>query len=227
MTKQAVIAIVVGVLILVGAVGAFLYSQNKSSNETPNTNTASQVNENQGEKSTQGTISEILAGGKEAKCTFAADSENGETSGTVYTSGQNARGDFTTTVNNKETETHMIKDGNNFYMWGDSMATGVKMVMNINELSENLENNKGFQSFNPDQELDIDCVSWTRDATLFTPPTNIRFISIDAMVPTGAMMKATGTPTGAGQSGTSNQCNICTSLTGQARTACLQQFNCQ
>jgi hypothetical protein len=226
MTKQAVIAIVVGILILVGAVGAFLYSQSRPSSDTANTTTASQVSETPEEGAIQSTITEILAGGREAKCTFTAGDENGQTSGTVYTSGQNARGDFTTTVNGDETMTHMIKDGETFYMWGDSLATGVKMVMNINELSENLENNDQFQSFNPDQEMDIDCVSWTRDATLFSPPTNIRFISIDAMGPTGTTTQTTGAPTGAAQSGNSNQCNICTSLTGQARTACLAQFNC-
>lgn len=229
MTKQAVIAVVVGVFIILAAGGAFLYSQSKPSVQKPNTTTATEVTKAPENSMAQSTIKDILTSGKSSKCTFTTETDKSQTTGTVYTSGKNARGDFQSTVGGKDTSTHMIRNDDTFYMWGDSIAMGVKMVMSVDDLASKMEGNKDFGSFNPDQQMDIKCATWTQDATLFTPPSNVKFTSIGNMMPTGSMMKTSAAPTsaGSGSSDNSNQCNICNSLTGQAKSACVAQFNCQ
>lgn len=229
MTKQAVIAIVVGVIIILAAAGAFLYSQSKSSKLKQVATTASQVTKAPENSMAQSTIKEILTSGKSSKCTFTTATDKTQTTGTVYTSGENARGDFQSTVNGKDTNTHMIRNGDTYYMWGDSVAMGVKLVMSIDDLASKMQGNKDFGSFNPDEQMDVKCATWTQDATLFTPPTNVKFTSIGNMMPSGSMMKTSAVPTSGatGTSSNSNQCAICNSLTGQAKTACVAQFNCQ
>lgn len=227
MTKQAVIAIVVAVLIILGAAGAFLYSQTRPSNDESNTTTATEVTKAPENSMAQSTIKEILSSGKSSKCTFTTGDGDAQTSGIIYTSGQNARGDFETTADGKETTTHMIRNGDTFYMWGDSVAMGIKMVMSVDDLASRIEGSEEYGSFDPDQQMDINCVTWSEDATLFSPPTSVRFTSIGNMMPTGAARSSVApTSASSNQTGTSNECNICNSLTGQAKTACLAQFSC-
>jgi hypothetical protein len=230
MTKQAIVAIVVGVLILFGAVGAYFYSKSQTAKKAATVavmhDSPTPANE------MQQSITDIFSSGKTSKCTFDTSGTSGNVNGTVYVSGNDARADFEmSTSNNKTTTTHMVRNGDTFYMWGDSLPVGMKMVMNINDFASKIQGAQpsGTPSFDPSKKVDIKCVGWTKDATLLTPPTNIKFTSLQGMVPSGAMMKTTGTPSQAASvtAGATNQCNVCTALTGQAKTACMAQFNCQ
>ncbi len=225
MTKQAIIALVVGVLILLGAAGAFLYSQSQPKNKV--TTVAEQVTPTPN-NAMANSITALLTKGEKSKCTFSTENEKGNTNGTVYTSGENARADISTTVNNKETVAHMIRTGDTFYMWGDSIPMGIKMVMNVNDFASKMQENESFNTFDPEKEMDFKCVTWTEDAKLFTPPTTIKFTSFGNTAPTDAMTKTTTAPTSSANStDNSQECKICNSLTGAAKSACLQQFNCQ
>jgi hypothetical protein len=228
MTKQAVLAIVVGVLIVLGAVGAYFYSKNQTAKKTatvavmhttPTPNNAMQQS-----------ISQVLSSGKNSKCTFAAAPPSGgtQTSGTVYVSGQNARGDFEMTANGKTSTTHMIRVADTFYLWGDSLPVGMKMTMSVNDLASKMQGGAQANSFDPNKKVDFKCVTWTANATLFTPPTNVKFTSIQSPEGPTSMTHPTGSLTQTPKtSGNQNQCSICSSLTGNAKTACMNQFNCQ
>lgn len=228
MTKQTIIAIVVGVLILFGAVGAYFYSKTQTTKKAATV--AVMHDSPTPANAMQQSITDIFSSGKTSKCTFNTAETSGNVNGTVYVSGNDARADFEmSTSNGKTTSTHMVRNDDTFYMWGDSLPVGMKMVMNINDLASKMQGNPSTQSFDPSKKVDIKCVSWTKDATLLTPPTNIKFTSIQGAVPSGAMMKTTGSPSQAASvtGSATNQCNVCTALTGQAKTACMAQFNCQ
>jgi len=225
MTKQAIIAIAVGALILVAASGAFLYSQSKPKNNI--TKVAEQQVTPTPNNAMSGSISQLLTSGETSKCTFGVTSENGNTSGTVYTSEENARADISTIVNNKETNMHMIRTGDTFYMWGDSFPMGIKMVMSVKDMASKLQDNKSFSSLDPNKEVDFKCITWTKDEKLFAPPTSVKFTSFGNTTPNDVMTKTTAAPTSTSSTGETKECNICNSLTGAAKSACVAQFNCQ
>lgn len=220
MTKQAILAIVVAIFILFGGVGAFLYSRNKVNAPAPiaANQTASPTKNN-----TEGSIRDILAGGKTSKCTFNTTSETGETAGTIYVDRDMARGDFVITTDGKNTNTHMIKNADVYYLWGDTLKTGIKMTMNIDEMSSKMKS-ADYSGFNPDQKVDYKCENWTKDETIFTPPSTVKFMSMDSLMP-----KNSSSPTNAKTTAAPSQseCSICNSLTNEAKTACLEQLNCQ
>lgn len=219
MTKQMILAIVVAILILVGGIGAFLYSKNKNANSNPPT--AIETTQAPTSSNLEGSVKDILSSGKTSKCTFNAGDEKGETAGTVYVSGDKARGDFVVSVDGKNTNTHMIKDGNTFYLWGDTLKTGIKMTMNLDEMASKMNSNSSYSGFNPDQNVKYECGDWTKDDTVFAPPATIKFTSMDAMMP-----KTTTAPN-ANVTGKASQCSMCNSLSGEAKTACIQQLSCE
>lgn len=226
MTKHAVIAIVVGMIIILSAAGVFLYSKTKPT--TPNDSTvATQISPTIA-SNMQSSITEILSTGETAKCSFTIGEDESQTTGTIYTSGDKAKGDFSTTVNGKENKTYMIKDADTFYLWGDSLPMGIKMAMSVNDFASKASDNPLGEAIDPSKEFDVKCVSWTRDESIFNPPTTVKFTSFGSTAPTGTT-RTTGTvtPTSAASSDNTNECNICNSLTGAAKTACVAQFKCQ
>jgi hypothetical protein len=230
MSKQAIIAIVVAVIIILGAGGAFLYSQTQKETEPVNTTISiTPTKEASQNLAATGTFLDLLANGKTSKCTFSATGENGKTNGTIYISGEKARAEISiTTSNGKEAKTYMIKDGDTFYMWGDSLKVGVKMVMNMNEFANNIKNNQDFEGLDPNQKVDYKCSTWTLDNNQFAPPTNIKFMSITNVKPSAAINKTSITPAKnvTGTNDKSTQCAICNQLTGEAKNTCLTQLNC-
>lgn len=228
MSKHTIIALSVAVIIVLGAGAAFVYSQSKNNTETKPTTSEAPTSMDNEKNSSTSTLMGLLADGKTTKCTFNVDGENGQSNGTVYISGNKARADFTVKVDNKNTTTYMIKDSDTFYMWGDSLKTGIKMVMSLDEMTQNLQDNQDYAGIDPKQEIDYKCTSWTLDNTKFTPPTTIKFVSFDNMVPSGIMDKVKVTPEKnvTGTQDNSSQCAICNQLTGEAKNTCLTQLNC-
>ena len=133
---------------------------------------------------------EMLALGKDQKCTFTRDDDNAQTSGAVYFSGGKMRGDFNISSAGKTFESHIISDGTDMYNWSSLMPQGIKIKVAAGTSDSTTQNN----SFNIDDKVDYDCDSWNPDNSLFTVPTNIQFMDSSAMM--GDMMKANTTVKG-------------------------------
>lgn len=218
--KQAIIGIIAAIVILSGAAGVFLYSQNKNEPE-PNTTTATEQ-KNEAE-SLESNLASILKAGKTQKCTFTyADEGGNSTKGMAYLTKNQMRTDVTSTTNGKSSTIYVIRNGDDNYIWGSDFPdnTGLKMTMSLDEYASNEESKK---YFDPNLNAKYDCSNWTVDSSMFTPPTNIKFQDIGALLQ-GMMKGASKAPTGT--AGSSSECSICNSLTGDARTACMKQFSC-
>lgn len=170
------LAIAVGVILILGAGGLFLYSQGSKPQTTENNTTTATDNENTGMS-----LMDLVTSGQSQRCTFATTNEQGTSNGTVYVSGSNVRSDITTNLNDKESEISMIRNGDDNYIWGTDMEEGIKMTISLEELSANTQV-KQYSSFNPDEKVDFDCAPWTVDATLFTPPSDIKFTDMSALM---------------------------------------------
>lgn len=219
--KQALIGIAAAFIILLGAGGVFLYSQNKPKSE-PNSTTATENVEE--ESNTESDLSSILKSGKTQQCNFSYDGINGATTtGIAYLSGDKMRTDVSTMTNGKSSTVYVIRNGDNNFIWGTDFPnnTGMKMTLSIDEYTKN-ENSKKY--FDPSMKTDYKCESWTVDSSVFTPPSNVKFQDLSQMMQ-GIIKAISKTPSG-GTTGASSECSICNSLTGDAKTACMKQFSC-
>ncbi len=126
----------------------------------------------------KGSLKTLIARGGNYKCMFQQETEMGTSTGTVYVSGKEMRGDFTSIVTGvaMTVESHMISDGEYMYTWSGMMPTGMKMKVDATP-STTAETN---EAFNPDLELDYKCDLWTKDASLFNLPQGITFTEVKA-----------------------------------------------
>ena len=218
--KQAIFGIIAAVVILLGAGGVFLYSRNKPAQPQPNSTTVQTSQENT-QSSMSGSLASLLKSGKTQQCTFSYSDSNGNTRGTAYIASDKMRTDLTIISNGKQSNVYVIRNGDDNYIWGSEFPdnAGLKMKLSIEEYENNTDSRK---YFDPTKKVDYDCSGWTLDSSVFTPPSNVKFSDLSQMIQ--SMMGTTKTPTGAVQP--TSQCSVCNSLTGDAKTACLQQLGC-
>src|SRR3989344_1943163 len=155
-------------VIIIGAAGFFLL---KKPAQTPQESTTTQPTQ-QEESQAKGSIKNLLAAGKNQTCTikYPAAEQMGE--GTVYVSGKNLRGDFAFTSEGKTFDSHMIQDETYMYSWSSLSPQGAKMK--IAEL-EKVQASPTAESVDLDQEVDVNCSSWSVDSSKFTPPSDVNF----------------------------------------------------
>ena len=212
------IAAVVAAIIILGGGGFFIYSKNKAQT-APASQTAT-VSATPSSNSATQSLANILGGGGNKKCTFSeAGTTGGSTNGTIFVSGTNVHGDFTITTSSGKTETdHIIRIGDQNYIWGDSFPSGIKMTMSLQQFANNQQTS---QTFNTNQKANFNCGGWSVDASMFTPPASVHFMdlgNISASPSTGGT-QPTSNPN-------SSACAACSTLTGAAKTACMSSLHC-
>src|SRR3990167_11242911 len=158
MPKQTLLIAGAIAVVIVAAAGFFLL---KKPAQTPQESTTTQPTQ-QEESQAKGSIKNLLAAGKNQTCTikYPVGEQMGE--GTVYVSGKNLRGDFTMTSEGKTFDSHMIQDETFIYSWLSLSPQGAKMK--IAEL-EKVQASPTTESVDLDQEVDINCSSWSVDSS--------------------------------------------------------------
>ncbi|MEK7628017.1 MAG: hypothetical protein AAB421_01200 [Patescibacteria group bacterium] len=122
-----------------------------------------------------GSIFDLAKSGKSYKCTLSHTIQGVTTNGTIYVSGSNVRGDFSSTVPVVGTvEMHMISDADFVYNWSSMMPTGFKAKRTDGGVTDGGDALSG-QSFDADMVYEYDCVQTPADASLFIVPTDIIF----------------------------------------------------
>lgn len=199
-----IVGIIAAAVILLLAGGAYFLSQNKT---TTNTNVSPTPTAATNKTSS---LLDLLSSGKNQQCTFKTVTSKSSTEGAFYIAGNKIRGDIKTTVDGKVQEINLIRDGEINYMWGSSLGnnTGIKMKISLEEVSKN-QQTSGF--IDPNNKLDYNCMPWTTDASLFIPPTNIKFTDMTSLL----APKTTGTQT---KTDTTNPCSQIADI--NAKTAC-------
>ncbi len=156
-----------------------------------------------GEAMTKGSISALLAAGKNVSCTMSGPDGS---KGTVYVAGERVRGEFTTKgPNGTDMATSYIVDQDYMYMWSGKEGTKFKNEKITpppqRERQENESAPTTGQGPDLDTEGDLDCKSWRPDNSMFTPPSDVKFTDFTAMMEKAAeqgekMMKEAGTGAG-------------------------------
>lgn len=207
--------LVVAILVLLLGGGVLLYFKGNKPNTTASvTPTPKPTVE---AMTNQSSLMDLLNLGKTQKCTFDYKaSNNSETKGTVYLSGDKMRGDFNiATTSNTKGDMSMIRSGDTSYMWGSLLPGGIKMTVSAKDLASNTQ---AKQYVDANQKVDYKCGTWIVDSSVFTPPANIKFTDYSSLMP---KTQTSGTPTG---TGTSAQCAYCNYLSGDSKASCLAAY---
>lgn len=123
------------------------------------------------------TLEKLIEKGGDYQCEFSQKTEISDSTGVVYISDKNIRGDFSSSVSVEglgdlgSIDTHMISDGESIYTWSSFSEEGTKSAI-VKDGQKDTEN------VPLDKELDYRCVSWKSDESKFSIPTNITFKNI-------------------------------------------------
>lgn len=159
-----------------------------------------------------GSMNELLSRGKAMKCDFTVSDKDYKQTSTIYVDGKNMRLDGVITMAGQpETKTHMIADESYNYIWSeDKTGMGIKMKTgdvnaNAGDSTAKAEDTK----VDMNMKLDMDCGKWSPDATVFTPPSDVKFSDFSEM-----LNSLTG----------GNMCGSCDFLEGKDKTECQTNF---
>lgn len=101
-------------------------------------------------------------------------------SGSVYVSGTDVRGAFTSKTAAGVVESNMLKKGDMVYVWGGGMPQGLMMKASAMEGQSSTGTTGDVVDQN--QKYDWNCNATAPDATMFALPAGIEFMDLSAMM---------------------------------------------
>lgn len=203
--------IIIGGLVLLTllGIGAYLTVGNRGASPESSVNQQTSTETN---TSTQAqSLEDFLTMTDDQQCTFT--DATSETSGTIYVSNQQLRGDFVTNSDgmevSDEVSAHVIANSQDVYLWMDGVEEGYKTSLSsISEASADLPIS---DFINPDENVDYQCTPWTADTSKFELP-DMEFNDLSALLNNSE--------------GNSLQCAACDTLSGEAQTQCRAALSC-
>jgi hypothetical protein len=206
--NKTVLAII-AVLVLAGlGFGVYSLTRNNSQNN----------NDNQNEQSeNSGSLSDFFAQGSDYNCTYSTSNDNENVSeAKVYISdgGEQYYAEVDYQQNDKDLTSYMIKDGDVAYTWVSGSDSGYKYSLDADSETSYTPDSDEFGNQNASLEsafgYEYDCDPWTVDNSKFTPPSDIEFTDVDALI----------------EETQNDACDMCDSLSGESKTQCLASLNC-
>jgi hypothetical protein len=210
--NNKVLIVLVVIIILAGGGWYFLSSKKQTPGTTSSVENMTQSQESQLADDSGTSLKELFTSGVSQTCTFDVSDESYTSQGTVYVANNKMRGNFETTVDGTIQSSHMIVDGDTSYMWVDGEPRGFKMVFD-GEAGTNSEAQVNQNSVDIDAKYDYNCKAGVVNASNFSLPKNVEFVSLTDMVQ-GA------------QDETSSQCDVCEGLSAESKTQCLTLLKC-
>ncbi|HCR81070.1 MAG: hypothetical protein UY13_C0002G0095 [Candidatus Pacebacteria bacterium GW2011_GWB1_47_8] len=209
--------LLLGGLIVAGAIGAFLFLKKPTLPGTPSSGT----------QTMSASMAQLLGMGKDYMCTFDTTDEAGlHTTGTVYVAAQGRKmhGDFMMTqADGTQMQTFVMSDGEYSYIWSAAQAQGMKMKLDPedDQLIPQSQGEAEQAALDQDQPVDFNCQPWRPDNSKFVPPSNVEFTDFSAQME--MMQKQTEMM----QEDSGANCAVCDQMpAGEARTQCLASLGC-
>lgn len=165
------IGTILAVVVLGGAAAYFVMNPGMS----VNTGAEGDEEKMSAEGPFSGSLADLIGRGGDWQCTFTADNQIANSSGTVFISGEKLRGDFASVVPqlNQTIDSHMIQNDGYVYVWTSLTAQGFKAKTTIGTP----DGTTAFQGQGVDinQAYDYNCTPWAADASKFELPSGITF----------------------------------------------------
>ncbi len=171
MSKTLISVLILGVLV-VGGYFAFT------------ANNGGEVQNGNGENSSvpdgkKMAFSQFLKQGGSYKCDVSQSVSGVENTGTVYTSNEMIRGEFSTTVQGRTIDSTMVVRDGYAYSWGSALpGTGFKVKTAASVYDTTTAGGSGSYSFNAEQIGDYNCEPWVREESKFTLPADVKFTTV-------------------------------------------------
>jgi hypothetical protein len=200
----------IGAVVIIGVIIGF-FAMQKPGNPDTDKQAATNTDNKAGQKMS---MKALLGAGKTQKCAFTNTADSSNTSGTMYIDSGKMRSDFTSTVDGKTIQSHMIVMDNTSYVWSDAMPQGIKMTFDDIQKPD-----AASKSIDINQEVDFSCQDWTPDAGTISLPTGITFTDYSAMLKQVAP---------SGGSANSQQCAACDQAPdATSRAQCKTALGCK
>ena len=198
-----------------------------SSTTTADVSTSASASSN-----TLGSLKDILGIGKNVVCTISESTATSSVSGTVYISGTNMSGQFTTVDSSGTHSANMIRNNDDVYAWTGTQGAKILLSAMENVSTQNTQTRMR-SSVDLNQNVHYSCTPWTVDQTKFTVPTTVKFIDVQAMMNThagaavpGVTGSASGSVTGSVTGSTAN-CSVCNKVpAGPGRDQSTAMMHC-
>lgn len=177
MSRQKMV--IVGAILLLAIIGVVGFTQLNKKPDSLNTEnlTTEQTSLPAAKGLSKGTIQSLISAGKSVSCEVNYPEMEGK--GTMYVSGSNVRSDFTTKIEEKETFSHMIFDGDTSYIWTDGVNQGTKFKMDPNQKFSASPAN---QTADLSKEIEMNCQDWSADNSKFSPPASVKFTDMSSLI---------------------------------------------
>ncbi len=185
MSKKAVFPLVIFFAIFLSA------CTTKAPVGTENQDGENKPEETEVEQSQSSSLRELLAIGKNQKCTVTTtstddDGTKTDTVGTIYISGKKMAQDVSVTSTDKEIpkmNMRMISDGSFMYSWNvDSKSQGMKMKIVEPAEEESKGGNSQGGAVDLDEKVAMKCTNWIVDNSKFTIPSDVQFTDLSEMM---------------------------------------------
>jgi hypothetical protein len=126
------------------------------------------------------TLNDIMARGGDWICTFTSEDPRAKTEGTMYVSGNQARGDFKSTIAsvNMTAESHMIQKDGFVYTWSNMIPQGIKSKA-VTDVNPTAAMPSGQGAFDAGVAFAYDCNPWSKDVSKFNPPAGVSFMEVN------------------------------------------------
>ncbi|EKE00006.1 MAG: hypothetical protein ACD_22C00108G0002, partial [uncultured bacterium] len=137
-----------------------------------------------------GSFTDLINAGKSLKCTYESDMGGTKISGTTYVAGKKMRTDSTVNIDlgqgPQDMGSHMIMDGDYFYMWTEGSETGTKMKISSVEgynsgdstdssIPDSFKSNTNEALNQIKENFDYNCMLWLADSSMFETPSDVTF----------------------------------------------------
>jgi hypothetical protein len=125
-------------------------------------------------------FADFIKKGGAYKCTVNQYVQNVETKGTVYISGGDLRGEFSSTVAGMNFTSTFIRKDDYTYTWTSAMpGKGFKVKTQASAEANTDAKASGTYSWNAEQIGDYNCEVWATDASKFVLPAGVTFSDVN------------------------------------------------
>jgi predicted small secreted protein len=182
-----------------------------------------------GDSSFTGTVMDLLSMGKSMKCTAKYAAEGVENNYTMYTMGDKVYSEMEVDMGAEgKISQRSLMAGDMVYTWNPETNMGTKMSLKEFEdvdvdadVETPEEQDSSYKDFK--QEFDYNCKAWVPNPSLFSPPSDIEFVDMTAMMKDMQESLENGDMGGMQEAA----CAACNNMPeGETRNECLASLGC-
>jgi hypothetical protein len=162
-------------------------------------------------------LKDLMAMGDHQACTYT-DEKTGST-GTIYIGKGDVRGDFSSQVNGKTVQSHMIENATDMYIWTDEQKQGMKVSLTA---AKKVAGNVDMKTIDLNQTVSYSCKAWSIEPGSFDVPSEVTFQDFSKMMNDVGNMKlqTTGNPSNVAA------CSACDNLPADSQPQCKAALHC-